>query len=149
MSRYLEMLADIPAKEAKEAKEAPLISLNSLNSQSGTQEELLIAACEEACHGLDNVTAKDVLTALAPEDVKELEGMADPLPFLHSFALALSATRWRRDGIAPPGWTSPAHCGRCGPVLLWASIEVAGCPWCWNRCHGVRIPRPPMPKRLQ
>ena len=97
-----------------------------------TLEELLTAACEEACHSLNNVTAKDVLAALAPEDVKELAGMADPLPFLHSFALALSATRWRRDGIAPPWWTSPAHCDRCGPVFLWAPIHVAGCPWCWN-----------------
>jgi len=143
-SRYLDMLIDVPAKEAKEAKEAPLNSLNSLISQSRTLDELLTAACEKACHGLDNMTAKDVLAALAPEDVKELEGMADPLPFLLSFALALSATRWRRDGIAPTGWTSPAHCDRCGPVFLWAPIHIAGCPWCWNRRHGLPIPRPPL-----
>lgn len=36
----------------------------------------------------------------------------------------------------------PAYCDLCGPVYLWAAVMVAGCPWCWNRLHGVAIPRP-------
>lgn len=102
----------------------------------------LLRACAEACLSLDNVKAPELLAALAPEDISELQALPDPRKFLGSFALALSATRWRQLGISPPWWTSPAHCDRCGPVYLWASISVAGCPWCWNRRHGLPIPRP-------
>ena len=102
----------------------------------------LEAAYSKACLGLDNVKPADVLAGLCAEDLAELEACPDPLPFLRSFAFALSVTKWRKDGIAPPWWTSPAHCDQCGPVFLWAPVKVAGCPWCWNRLHGLRIPRP-------
>lgn len=104
----------------------------------------LQAAATEACWGLTGYITPDALLAeLAPEDLAELNGMPDPLPFLRSFAIACVWTAFRRDGIAPPTWDQAAHCERCGPVYLWASIDVAGCPWCWNRRHGVKIPRPP------
>ena len=107
------------------------------------------ALTAEACAGLDNVKPADILTTLTTEDLADVQAMADPLPFLRSFACALSATRWRQIGVAPPGWTHAAHCDRCGPVYLWRSVKVAGCPWCWNRLHGVKIPRPPVPGRLK
>lgn len=102
----------------------------------------LEALTADACAGLDNLRPADVLKTLTPEDLADVQAMADPLPFLRSFACALSATRWRQIGVAPPGWTHAAHCDRCGPVYLWRSVKVAGCPWCWNRLHGVKIPRP-------
>lgn len=106
----------------------------------------LLRACEQACGGLTAyITPSAMLAKLAPEDIQELEACPDPLPFLRSFAIACVWTDFRREGIAPPTWDQPAHCDRCGPVLLWASIEVAGCPWCWNRVHGVKIPRPNRP----
>ncbi len=107
------------------------------------KRQSLEQAAADACRGLTGYISPDALMAkLAPEDVRELETCPDPLPFLRSFAIALVWTTFRRDGIAPPGWDQPAHCDRCGPVLLWTSIDVAGCPWCWNRLHGVKIPRP-------
>ena len=98
----------------------------------------------EACRGAGNVTPVDVLAALAPEDFADFEDGTFPAQAVRGFVLALSATRWRQDGIAPPGWDKAAHCDGCGDVYLWASIRVAGCPWCWNRRHGVKIPRPPV-----
>lgn len=102
----------------------------------------LESVAAEACAGLCNVTPADVLKTLTPEDVADIQAMGNPLPFLRSYACALSATRWRQIGVAPPGWTHAAHCDLCGPVYLWRSVKVAGCPWCWNRLHGVKIPRP-------
>ncbi len=96
----------------------------------------------DACKGITNIECQDLIQALAAEDIDALGQMANPLPFLQSFALALSSIRWRKSGIAPPGWTHIGHCERCGPVYLWAAIQVAGCPWCWNRRHDLPIPRP-------
>ncbi len=97
----------------------------------------------EACKGLVGyITTDSLLAKLALGDVAELEAANDPLPFLRSLAVASVWTDFRRQGIAPPGWDKPAHCARCGPVFLWATIHVSGCPWCWNRLHGLRIPRP-------
>lgn len=106
---------------------------------------LLAQTATEACGGLTRYITSDVLLAkLAPEDIVELEAYPDPLPFLRSYAIACVWTDFRRDGIAPPTWDKPAHCDLCGPVLLWAAIDVAGCPWCYNRHHALPIPRPPV-----
>ncbi|MGA9852127.1 MAG: hypothetical protein WBR15_04285 [Gammaproteobacteria bacterium] len=102
----------------------------------------LLRACEEACRGLTAyVTASELLVKLCAEDLQKLEASTDQLRFLRSFAIAVVWTDFRREGIAPPTWDQPAHCDLCGDVLLWASIAVAGCPWCWNRLHNVKIPR--------
>ena len=101
------------------------------------------AAATEAVKGLSGyITEAELLAKLAPEDVTELEAATDPLPFLRSFTIACVWTAFRRDGIVPPGWDKPAHCAHCGTVFLWATIHVSGCPWCWNRCKGLKIPRP-------
>lgn len=103
----------------------------------------LLQATTEACRGLTGyITPSDLLAKLCPEDIQELEVSPDPLPFLRSFAIASVWMDFRMDGIAPPTWDQLAHCNLCGPVLLWASIRVAGCPWCWNRLHHIKIPRP-------
>lgn len=100
-------------------------------------------AAAEACMGLSGyLTPRALLGKLAPEDVAELGTCPDPVPFLRSFAIALVWSEFRRQGMAPPGWDQPARCDRCGPVLLWAPLNVAGCPWCFNRRQGIRIPRP-------
>lgn len=97
----------------------------------------------EACTGLVGyINASALLDALSPEDMVEVQAMDDPLPFLRSMAVACVWTAFRQDGIAPPAWTSPAYCDQCGPVYLWRSTRCKSCPWCWNRLHGVKIPRP-------
>lgn len=104
----------------------------------------LEALAAEACKPPSGyITPARLIAKLAPEDLADVQGMADPLPFLRSFATATVWTEMRQRGIAPPGWDKCATCERCGPVFLWAEIKVAGCPWCWNRTRGVRIPRPP------
>lgn len=105
----------------------------------------LEAAAAEACASLSGyITASQLIGKLAPEDLADLEAMPtdSAVRFLRAFATACVWTDMRRQGIAPPGWTKSATCRLCGPVLLWEAVEVAGCPWCWNRRHGLKIPRP-------
>lgn len=100
----------------------------------------------EACAGLTGyITPDQLLSKLAPEDLADLEAMPtdSAVRFLRAFATACVWTDMRREGIAPPGWDKPAHCDLCGPVYLRTRARVAGCPWCWNRRRGVKIPRPP------
>lgn len=61
-----------------------------------------------------------------------------------AYARALIDTAARRAGHVPHGWTQACTCERCGPVWLWpdAPQHVLGCPWCFNRAAGLRIPRP-------
>ena len=104
----------------------------------------LESAAAEACVSLMGyITPAALLSKLAPEDLADLEAMPtdQAVRFLRAFATATVWTDMRRQGIAPPGWDKPATCKLCGPVLLWTSIDVSGCPWCWNRLHGVKIPR--------
>lgn len=99
----------------------------------------------EACASLNGyITPSALLSNLASEDLADLMAMPtdSAMRFLRAFATACVWTDMRRQGIAPPGWTKYATCALCGPVLLWEAVEVAGCPWCWNRLHGIKIPRP-------
>ncbi len=48
----------------------------------------------------------------------------------------------RNAGIRPTLYNKPAFCRCCGPVWLWFSGDVLGCPWCWNRVANRPIPRP-------
>ena len=61
---------------------------------------------------------------------------------LSAFPLSLTYRRYMNQGIRPPTYNKPALCKNCGPVWLWFSDEVLGCPWCWNRATGKPIPRP-------
>ncbi len=130
---------------ASQAQQGVLSVALEKGRKCNTQHEALTIAATEACTGLtDYITPAVLLAKLGSADVAELESCADPLPFLRSFAIACVWTDFRRDGIAPPTWDQPATCDKCGPVFLWAPISVAGCPWCWNRLHKVKIPRPPV-----
>lgn len=105
----------------------------------------LEALAGEACVSLKGyITPAALLSKLAPEDLTDLEAMPTDtaVRFLRAFATAGVWTDMRRQGIAPPGWDKYATCKLCGPVLLWREMTVSGCPWCWNRLHGVKIPRP-------
>jgi len=119
VSHYLEMLADIPAKEAKEAKEAPL---NSHNSQSDTQEEL-----------------RGILGDDYAEIAKHPEQLA-------AFAHAHACRKMRLQGVPPEHYTSTATCHFCGPIIAprgFESCMLGSCWWCANRRLGLHIPRPP------
>ena len=117
--------------------------LVALSRERNSATAVLKRAAAEACVGLyDYLTPAVLVDKLSPEDIEELDSSADPSPFLRSFAIALVWSELRKQGVAPPGWDQPATCARCGPVLLWASFSVAGCPWCWNRLRGLPVPKP-------
>jgi len=132
--------APLAAKAANTANLPP--GLAELAGLARPSIKITQAAAEAVKGQSGHITAATLLSKLAPEDFTDLEACSDPLPFLRSFAIACVWTAFRRQGIAPPTWTEAAHCDKCGPVYLWAPIKVTGCPWCWNRLHGVNIPRP-------
>jgi len=54
------------------------------------------------------------------------------IPFCPSQRRFLGVGRWTK-GVSPTHYTKAALCARCGPIWLWFSGKVLGCPWCWNR----------------
>ena len=59
-----------------------------------------------------------------------------------AYVRALLQCRQMDQGIVPNHYTHRATCKGCGPVWLWFTGEVQGCPWCWNRAKGLAVPRP-------
>lgn len=51
----------------------------------------------------------------------------------------------REAGIRPASYTSTTTCRACGRVYIFsgAPSRVDCCPWCFNRVHGLPVPRPP------
>jgi len=98
----------------------------------------------DACRGL-GISPAEVKEALAPEDIEDWRNGDISTAILRAFARALVDTRDREAGRVPCCYTEFATCRQCGPVWLWFSGEVDGCPWCWNRLNGKTIPRPSMP----
>ena len=91
-----------------------------------------------------SVAEAEALRTAAGPDWGAIKDNPDALDALR---LALDVERSRTEGIAPPDYTQPAHCGGCGPVLLWfgAPTRVMACVWCDNRINGRPIPRPAAP----
>ncbi|QBQ56295.1 hypothetical protein [Nitrosococcus wardiae] len=95
----------------------------------------------EACHGLP-LTPREVRKAFTPEDLEDWLNGSLPQDTLVTFSQALVQRRMMDEGKRPPSYTEPAICQNCGPIWLWFSGEVQGCPWCWNRIAHRPIPRP-------
>ncbi len=94
-----------------------------------------------ACDGL-TIAPTDVYNALATEDIESWLNRDIGTDVLTAFARSLAQRREIHQGIVPPGHTKSAVCRHCGPIWLWFSGEVLGCPWCWNRVAERPIPRP-------
>lgn len=101
----------------------------------------LLEALADACKGLDITPAK-VKEALSPEDIDDWHEGAVSADTLAAFARSLVQRRQMDQGKRPEHYTEQATCKHCGPIWLWFSGKVAGCPWCWNRAAGKPIPRP-------
>lgn len=95
----------------------------------------------DACRGLD-ISPAEVKATLSPEDVQDWREGAISGDTLAAFAQSLVQRREMDQGKRPADYTSHASCRHCGPVWLWFSGEVLGCPWCWNRSADKPIPRP-------
>ena len=101
----------------------------------------LLEAIATGIRGL-TITPMEVHDALAPEDIDEWCKGGISTETLKDFAGALVERREMAQGKVPIGYTERATCEQCGPVWLWFSAEVLGCPWCFNRLSGRPIPRP-------
>jgi len=101
----------------------------------------LLEALADACKGLD-ITPAEVKEALAAEDIEDWRNGAISADTLAAFARSLAQRREMDRGKRPDHYTERATCKHCGPIWLWFSGEVLGCPWCWNRVADRPIPRP-------
>jgi len=79
---------------------------------------------------------------LAPEDIEDWRKGDISYDTLAAFTRSLVQRREMEKGKVPLHYTERATCKQCGPVWLWFSGTVLGCPWCWNRTAGRPIPRP-------
>jgi len=109
--------------------------------RNSEEESKLLEALANACRGL-TIASLEAKEALAPEDIEDWRKGEVSGDALAAFARSL-AQRWEMDrGKRPTHYTEHATCKHCGPVWLWFSGEVLGCPWCWNRSADRPIPRP-------
>jgi len=106
-----------------------------------TDNANLLETLADVCRGLD-ITPVEVKEALSPEDIADWRKGAISGDTLAAFARALAQRRERDQGKRPAHYTEQATCKHCGPIWLWFSGEVPGCPWCWNRAADKPIPRP-------
>jgi len=88
------------------------------------------------------ITVEDVYNELSTEDIDGLNEGLISTDTLNCFIKSLIDRQKINQGIRPNNYNKPAICKNCGPVWLWFSGEVLGCPWCWNRANGNPIPRP-------
>lgn len=99
--------------------------------------ELLAAACADLA-----IKPSDLKDALSEHDLAALRRAEVDSGALVAFARCMIARREMEEGKRPKHYTARAVCQLCGPVWLWCSGKVQGCPWCWNRAADKPIPRP-------
>jgi hypothetical protein len=90
----------------------------------------------DACRGL-SISQEELYNRLAGEDIDTITPDT-----LAAFARSLVQRREMHQGKVPAHYSEHAFCKLCGPVWLWFSGEVDGCPWCWIRMTGRPIPHP-------
>ncbi|HIE55557.1 MAG TPA: hypothetical protein EYP90_10305, partial [Chromatiaceae bacterium] len=105
------------------------------------RDSKLLETLAAACRGL-SITPTEMRDALAPEDIDGWRNGTISADTLAAFARLLVQRREMNNGKRPNHYTEQATCKHCGPIWLWFSGEVLGCPWCWNRTAGRPIPRP-------
>ena len=101
----------------------------------------LLEMLSNACKGL-KINAVEVLEELSQEDIEAWEQGEVSVEALSAFAASLVDRRMMNQGKRPAHFTEKAECSQCGPIYLWSSETVHGCPWCHNRAEGLPIPRP-------
>ena len=131
-----------PIENARELLDPALIQARPPGSPSSLgRKSTLNETLTTACHDL-TIIPVEVRKALAPEDIDDWHNGDISIETLTTFARSLEQRREMDQGIVPMDFTEHATCTQCGPVWLWFSGEVLGCPWCWNRMKEIPIPRP-------
>lgn len=123
----------------------PALRGNSANSADsacrGEVTSKLMEVMADACQDLE-IAPAEVAAALSPRDIEDWVTGVISNETLFAFARAFEQRRKIDQGERPKHYTERATCKHCGPVWLWFSGQVLGCPWCWNRAAGNPIPRP-------
>jgi len=101
----------------------------------------LLEVLSNACRGLE-IDPIEVLKELSQEDIEAWEQGEFSVEVFSAFATSLVDRRMMDQGKRPAHFTKKAECSQCGPVYLWSSETVLGCPWCHNQAEGLPIPRP-------
>lgn len=101
----------------------------------------LLEALADAGKGLA-ITPTEVKDALGAKDIEDWRKGAISVDSLAAFARLLVERNEMDQGKRPAHYTEHAFCQQCGPVWLWFSGKVLGCPWCWNHAAERPIPRP-------
>jgi len=114
---------------------------NSAYRNAEAKNANLMETLADVCRGLD-ITPVEVKEALSPKDIDDWRKGAISGDTLAAFARSLVQRRERDQGKRPAHYTEQATRKHCGPIWLWFSGEVPGCPWCWNRAADKPIPRP-------
>jgi hypothetical protein len=117
------------------------LNANCASPSEGSKESLLLEALAKACasHDLLPIEARQ---AMSSWDVSAFDRGDFGDEMLSGFVKALVQRRAMDVGICPDFYSKRADCAGCGPVWLWVSDNVIGCPWCMNRLRGGPIPRP-------
>ena len=110
------------------------------DSSSKENTPSIMEILSEVCVGL-TISPLDLKTALDNELTRITDGDIS-FDEVREFAKLLIQRNQMDSGIRPPQYNNAAHCKGCGPVWLWYSGEVEGCPWCLNRATDNPIPRP-------
>jgi len=95
----------------------------------------------DACQGL-TIAPHEIHEALTSEDLDAWHKGEVSIEELAAFAFSLAQRQEMNQGKRPAHYIQHAICKQCGPVWLWFTGEVLGCPWCWNRKNNRPIPRP-------
>ncbi len=101
----------------------------------------LFEALATICQNLP-ITAIEVHEALSQQDIEDWYNDKMSINELEAFSSSLVQRKVMDQGKTPSHYTQKAICKWCGPIWLWISEEVLGCPWCWNRATGKPISHP-------
>jgi hypothetical protein len=117
------------SQNAQKPTEQGICADSAVSAYRGSEQEIskLLEALADACRGLD-ITPGEVKKALATEDIDDWRKGVVSTDTLAVFACSLVQRREMHLGKRPEHYTEQATCKHCGPIWLWFSGEVPGCP---------------------
>jgi len=95
---------------------------------------------------VDTITSESV-SGISMKEISQVAGedwpdIKDDPEMIKILADSICIRHMRESGEIPPDYIHKAICDGCGPVWLFVTGHVQGCPWCFNRKNGLPIPTP-------
>lgn len=108
-----------------------------LSAPKGALTEVLVSKARREKFAL--IRALRAIREKAGADWDLIAGDPDQLK---AFTEPLMVAQMREQGIVPEHYTAETDCKHCGtvPIFEGCSLQVAGCPWCFNRIKGLLVP---------